>query len=60
MLKQPNSTNILYTPMPAIHGVIANTNPVEIMFLMKTTDVNASPKIYTPLTSAMVQNTVVL
>lgn len=37
---------MLYTPMPAIQGVKAKTKAVEMMLRTKTTDVRASPRIY--------------
>jgi hypothetical protein len=45
MLKHPSKTNILYTPIPSIQGVMANTSAVEMMFRTKTTPVRASPRI---------------
>lgn len=45
ILKHPSKTNILYTPIPSIQGVIANTSAVEMMFRTKTTPVRASPRI---------------
>jgi len=36
---------MLYTPMLAIHGEMANTRPVEMTLRMKTTEVRASPRI---------------